>query len=135
MTDADTDRLASRRPLSPHLTIYKPMLTMAMSIAHRITGAALYVGMALLALLLLGAAIGGGAFSAVAWIGSGFIGDAIILMVVWAIFHHLLGGVRHALWDRGLYMDPQGREFLAQATLGGGLLLTALAVILKTLAS
>ncbi|MEF3365157.1 succinate dehydrogenase, cytochrome b556 subunit [Methylocystis sp. 9N] len=135
MTDADTDRLASRRPLSPHLTVYKPMLTMAMSIAHRITGAALYVGMALLALFLLGAAVGGGAFSAVAWIGSGFIGDAIILMVVWAIFHHLLGGVRHALWDRGLYMDPEGREFLAQATLGGGLLLTALAVILKTLAS
>ena len=29
------------RPLSPHLFIYKPTLTMLMSIAHRITGAAL----------------------------------------------------------------------------------------------
>ncbi len=135
MADADTDRLAARRPLSPHLTVFRPILTMMMSIAHRITGAGLYAGMALLTLFLLGAAIGGGAFSAVAWIASGFIGNLIILMIVWAIFHHLLGGVRHALWDRGLYMDPQGRELLAQATLVGGILLTLLLYIFKTLAS
>ena len=102
---------------------------------HRITGAGLYVGMALLTLFLLGAAIGGGAFAAVSWIASGFVGNLIILMIVWAIFHHLLGGVRHALWDRGLYMDPRGREWLAQGTLVGGILLTLLVYILKTLAS
>lgn len=135
MADADTDRLAARRPMSPHLTIFKPILTMTMSIAHRITGAGLYAGMALLTLFLLGAAIGGGAFSAVSWIASGFIGNLIILLIVWAIFHHLLGGVRHALWDRGLYMDPWGREFLAQGTLVGGILLTLLFYICKTLAS
>lgn len=135
MADADTDRLAGRRPLSPHLTIFKPILTMAMSIAHRITGAGLYAGMALLTLYLLGAATGGGAFSAVSWIASGLIGNLIILMIVWAIFHHLLGGVRHALWDRGLYMDPQGRELTAQGTLVGGILLTLLAFIFKTLSS
>lgn len=125
---------AANRPLSPHLSVYRPMLTMMMSIAHRLTGAGLYVAMALLALFLLGAGMGGAMFSAVSWIGSGFIGNLIIILTTWAIFHHLLGGVRHALWDRGLYMDPRGREFLAQATLGGGLLLTALLWILKTLA-
>ncbi|MGE0234340.1 succinate dehydrogenase, cytochrome b556 subunit [Methylocystis sp.] len=135
MADADTDRLAAQRPLSPHLTIFKPILTMMMSIAHRITGAGLYVGMALLTLFLLGVAIGGDAFAAVAWIASGFIGNLIILMIVWAIFHHLLGGVRHAFWDRGLYMDPQGRELMAQGTLVGGILLTLLLYIFKTLAS
>lgn len=135
MADADTDRLAARRPLSPHLTIFKPILTMMMSIAHRITGAGLYVGMAFLALFLLGAAIGGDAFSAVSWMGSGFIGNLLVLLVVWTIFHHLLGGLRHALWDRGLYMDAKGRELLAQGTLIGGVLLTLLVFIFKTLAS
>lgn len=135
MADADTDRLAERRPLSPHLTIFKPIMTMMMSIAHRITGVGLYGGMALLALFLLGAAMGGGAFSAVSWIATGFIGNVLVLMIVWAIFHHLLGGVRHALWDRGLYMDPKGRELLAQGTLVGGILLTLLAFIFRTLAS
>ena len=32
------------RPLSPHLQIYKPMLTMTMSIVHRITGIGNYFG-------------------------------------------------------------------------------------------
>jgi len=135
MADADIDRLAERRPLSPHLTIFKPIMTMMMSIAHRITGVGLYGGMALLALFLLGAGVGGGAFSAVSWIATGFIGNLLVLMIVWAIFHHLLGGVRHALWDRGLYMDPKGRELVAQGTLVGGILLTLLIFILKTLAS
>jgi succinate dehydrogenase / fumarate reductase cytochrome b subunit len=135
MADADIDRLAERRPLSPHLTIFKPIMTMMMSIAHRITGVGLYGGMALLALFLLGAGVGGGAFSAVSWIATGFIGNVLVLMIVWAIFHHLLGGVRHALWDRGLYMDPKGRELVAQGTLVGGILLTLLMFILKTLAS
>lgn len=135
MAEADIDRLAERRPLSPHLTIFKPIMTMMMSIAHRITGVGLYGGMALLALFLLGAGVGGGAFSAVSWIATGFIGNVLVVMIVWAIFHHLLGGVRHALWDRGLYMDPKGRELVAQGTLVGGILLTLLIFILKTLAS
>ena len=37
------------RPLSPHLFIYKPTLTMMMSIVHRITGGALYFGTLLVA--------------------------------------------------------------------------------------
>ena len=135
MANAETERLAAKRPLSPHLTIYKPMLTMMMSIAHRITGAGLYVGALLLALFFLGVALGGGAYGAVSWIASGFVGHAIVFLFTWAVFHHLLGGVRHALWDRGVYMDPKGREFLVQATLGGGIALTMLLWIISTLAN
>ena len=46
------------RPLSPHLGIYRPMLTMMMSIVHRITGGALYFGTLLLAWWLIAAATG-----------------------------------------------------------------------------
>lgn len=134
MADAETDGLSAKRPLSPHLSVYRPMLTMMMSIAHRITGAALYVGMGLLALYLLGVAAGGGLAAATGWIASGAPGGPILFLVTWAIFHHLLGGVRHALWDRGLYMDPRGREFLAQATLIGGAGLTVLLWIVRALA-
>ena len=51
-------KLAANRPLSPHLSIYRPMLTMLMSIAHRITGFALYFGTLLIAWWLLAAASG-----------------------------------------------------------------------------
>ncbi len=135
MAQADSDGVTDKRPLSPHLTVYKPMLTMMMSMAHRISGVALYLGAFLLAIYLLGLAFGPGAFGAVSWIANGFIGHVIVLGFSWALFHHLLGGVRHALWDRGLYMDPKGRELLAQATLGGGIVLTLVTWILSTLAS
>ncbi|MGA8171522.1 MAG: succinate dehydrogenase, cytochrome b556 subunit [Methylocystis sp.] len=135
MAQAEMDGAADKRPLSPHLTVYKPMLTMVMSMAHRVSGVVLYLGALLLALYLLGLALGPGAFGVVSWIVNGFIGHVIVLGFSWALFHHLLGGVRHALWDRGLYMDPKGRELLAQATLGGGIILTLLNWILSTLAN
>lgn len=131
--DSRSESLAARRPLSPHLTIYKPILTMVMSIAHRITGAALYVGAILLALFFLGLALGPGAFAAVSWIVDSFIGRVFVFLFSWALFHHLLGGVRHAIWDRGLYLDAAGRELLARATLGGGIALTLLLWIFATL--
>ncbi len=126
MTDARHESLAEKRPLSPHLSIYRPMLTMMMSIAHRITGAGLYLGALLLALFFAGTALGSGAFGAVSWILDSVIGRLIIFLFSWALFHHLLGGVRHALWDRGVFFDPKGRELAAQATLYGGVGLTIL---------
>ncbi len=135
MAQAELDAAAEKRPLSPHLTVYKPMLTMLMSMAHRITGVALYLGAALLAVYLLALAFGTVTFSAFSWIVNGFFGHLIMLVFSWSLFHHLLGGIRHALWDRGLYMDPKGRELLAQGTLAGGIILTLLTWILSTLAA
>jgi len=50
------------RPLSPHLQIYRWTWTMTMSILHRITGGALYVGTILLAYWLLSMALGPAAY-------------------------------------------------------------------------
>jgi len=133
MIEAERESLAERRPLSPHLTVYKPMLTMAMSMAHRITGVALYLGAALLAIYFAGLAAGPGVYPAVAWIVDGLTGKIILVGFVWALYHHLLGGLRHALWDRGILMDPVGREAVTQATLVGGVILTALTFYLVTL--
>src|SRR5262245_56487566 len=66
MAEAKTSRLKDR-PLSPHLQIYKPMLTMMMSIVHRITGIALYAGMLLLVWWLIAAAAGPNPYATVQW--------------------------------------------------------------------
>jgi succinate dehydrogenase / fumarate reductase cytochrome b subunit len=136
MADADpvSESLAAARPLSPHLSVYKPIITMVMSIAHRITGAALYLGVVLLALYLLGLACGPTAFGAVSWIAASLVGRAFLFLFGWALFHHLLGGIRHAIWDRGLYLDGPGREMLAKATLGGGAVLAILLWVAVSLA-
>ena len=84
------------------------------------------LGALLLALFFAGTALGSGAFGAVSWILDSVLGRVIIFLFSWALFHHLLGGVRHALWDRGVFFDPKGRELAAQATLYGGAGLTIL---------
>ncbi len=114
------------RPLSPHLQIYRPLLTMMMSIAHRITGAALYAGTLLLTWYLVATASGPAAFATAAWFFRSIIGQLILLGFTWSLFHHLLGGLRHMVWDAGYGFTHPLREWLAQATLIGGLLLTAL---------
>ncbi len=112
------------RPLSPHLQIYRPMLTMMMSIAHRITGTALYFGMLLLCWWLSAIFMGGGYFELVQAIYSSFFGQLILFACTWALFHHFLGGLRHFIWDLGHGFEHPMRENLAKFTLIGGGVLT-----------
>jgi succinate dehydrogenase / fumarate reductase cytochrome b subunit len=116
--------LANCRPLSPHLQIYRPMLTMVMSIVHRLTGMALYAGTLLLAWWLIAASTDAKAFASASWFMSTILGRLVLFGFTWALFTHLLGGLRHILWDTGRGLDHPQREQLAQITLAGGVLLT-----------
>ena len=122
--DLNGGNLAARRPLSPHISIYRPMLTMLMSIAHRITGAALYVGTLLLVWYLLAAAAGGAAFGTASWFLRSIFGQFILFGFTFAFLHHFFGGIRHMIWDAGYGLDHPMREWLARATLVASLTLT-----------
>jgi succinate dehydrogenase cytochrome b subunit len=106
-----------QRPLSPHLQIYKPMLTMMMSIVHRITGMGLYFGMILLIWWLLAAAISANYFAMVQAFFGHPIGKLILFGFTWALLHHTLGGLRHLLWDTGRGLDLTATEWMARANL------------------
>ncbi|QKV19972.1 succinate dehydrogenase, cytochrome b556 subunit [Oricola thermophila] len=114
----------SERPLSPHLQVYKLIPTMAMSIVHRITGGALYVGTLLFAWWLIAAASGPDYFATV----NGFLGSWFGLLVLfgftWALIHHMLGGLRHFVWDLGYLFEKHTATKLAWATLAGSITLT-----------
>lgn len=111
------------RPLSPHLSIYKPSITMTMSIFHRLTGIALYAGTLLLALWLITAAANPAFFAKVqGFMGSAF-GRVILLGYTWALVHHALGGVRHLIWDTGRGFGPE-RKTLSALTLVGSVVIT-----------
>lgn len=122
--EADTTPAQRARPLSPHLQIYKPTLTMMMSIVHRITGSALYFGMLLLAWWQIAAASGPNAYSYVEWFMGSLIGRLVLLGYTWALLHHMLGGIRHLIWDTLHGLEPAEREMLTLATLVGSISLT-----------
>ena len=114
------------RPLSPHLQIYAPSWTMVMSIMHRITGAALYFGTLIIAFWLIATSYSQSSFDVAQMIMGSIIGQLVLLGYTWALFHHMLGGVRHFIWDTGSGFDPKTSRRLAQFSLFGSLTLTAL---------
>jgi succinate dehydrogenase / fumarate reductase cytochrome b subunit len=112
------------RPLSPHLQIYRLTWTMAMSIIHRATGVALYAGTVLVALWLLSLASGPAAYERVSWFFGTIIGRVVLFGYTWTLLHHMLGGVRHLVWDFGYGMAPGTRMQMARFTLIGSVVLT-----------
>ena len=94
-----------QRPVAPHLQIWRWTLPLALSIVHRMTGAALYLGTALLVWWLVAAAIGPDQFETAQAVFSSWLGLLILFGFSWALFQHLLGGLRHLMWDTGYGLD------------------------------
>ncbi|MBC8020896.1 MAG: succinate dehydrogenase, cytochrome b556 subunit [Methyloceanibacter sp.] len=119
-------KLGAERPLSPHLQIYRPMLTMMMSIAHRLSGVANAVGFILLAWWLVAIASGPEAYAQVSRFFAGIPGRVLLFLFSWALIHHMLGGIRHLIWDTGSGLDKTSIEVFAWLTIIGSTVLTVL---------
>src|SRR5579872_930964 len=119
-----TDTVTRSRPLSPHLQVYRWPITMAMSIAHRITGGALYFGTVLLVFLLLSAASGEAAYDRASAVFGSVPGRIVLFGYSFALIHHMLGGIRHFIWDTGNGMEAGTRDTLAWANLAGSVVLS-----------
>ena len=114
------------RPLSPHLQIYRPMLSMTMSILHRITGVALAVGMLGMVWWLSAAATSDSYFALVQGFFYHWFGRLVLFGMSWALLHHMLGGFRHFIWDTGHGFGLKNVEWLVRINIIGSLLLTVL---------
>ena len=119
-------KLAADRPLSPHLQIYRPMLTMLMSIAHRITGFGNAVGFLLSAWWLVAIAAGPEQYTVVSSFFASIAGRALLFLFSWSLIHHMLGGIRHLIWDTGHGLDKVSIEIFAWTTIIGSTAVTIL---------
>jgi succinate dehydrogenase / fumarate reductase cytochrome b subunit len=117
------------RPLSPHLQIYKPIVTMVMSITHRITGAALYFGMAFIVWWLMAAALSERGFAEAQGFFAHWFGQLVLLGLAWALIHHTIGGIKHLLWDLGYAYGRGIIDWLAWGSLIASLILTAVVAV------
>lgn len=111
MAEAKTQ---TQRPLSPHLQIYTWSWTMAMSILHRATGAVLYGGTLLIAAWLVAAASGPRAFDQAQALAGSWFGKLILFGYTFALLQHMLGGLRHFVWDLGHGYGAEQRRNLAK---------------------
>lgn len=112
------------RPLSPHLQIYRPMLSMMMSITHRITGVALYFGTLLVVWWLVAAMLADDYFNMVQALFASWLGRIVLFGFTWALVHHALGGLRHFIWDLGAGFKLPVVERMVRLNLIGSILIS-----------
>lgn len=121
---ADVNR--GNRPLSPHLSIYRPQLNSITSILTRITGNALIVGAVLVVWWFLAAASGPSYFALADGLITSWFGDLVMTLSLWALWYHALAGVRHLIWDSGRGLDMESADKLSWVIIIGSVVLTLL---------
>ncbi len=93
--------MASDRPLSPHLQVYRPQITSILSILHRLTGIGLVAGALLFSYWISAATYGSVHFDQAQAILGSWFGRLVLLGITFALFYHLANGIRHLAWDIG----------------------------------
>jgi succinate dehydrogenase / fumarate reductase cytochrome b subunit len=124
-----SDAKRVERPLSPHLQIYRWHIPMLTSILTRLTGHALVAGVMLGVAWLLSATISDEAFATMNGIATGWFGDLVFTGTAWAVWYHLLAGVRHLYYDAGKGLDIPTTEKLGWGVIIGSVVLTVLTIL------
>ena len=97
--------MIDNRPLSPHLSIHKKVLTSVFSILHRITGIGLSLGSVLIAIWISLLSLGPNYFFIFQTISDTFLFKLILMLWTIGIFYHLFNGIRYLYWTYGIGMD------------------------------
>tara|TARA_B100000674_G_C37637558_1_gene821783 strand:+ start:340 stop:711 length:372 start_codon:yes stop_codon:yes gene_type:complete len=97
--------MTDNRPLSPHLSIHKKVLTALFSIFHRITGIGLSIGSILIVIWFLLISLGPNYFIYFEIISKNILFKFILIIWTIGIFYHLYNGCRKLYWSFGIGMD------------------------------
>ena len=122
----------NKRPLSPHLQIYRLPLVSILSITHRFTGVILSLCfLVLLWTLSLHILISSVSLTSILH----FFATSLIFNVIFAlvsssfwfsITYHLLNGIRHMLWDIGIGLSLKSVHVTNLIVLFGSIFLTVI---------
>ncbi|MEO9820493.1 MAG: succinate dehydrogenase, cytochrome b556 subunit [Paracoccaceae bacterium] len=125
---ADVNR--GNRPLSPHLSIYRPQITSVTSILTRITGNALLFSSLLVVWWFLSAATSPEYFAFADGVLTSWFGDLVMSLSLLGLWYHTLAGARHLIWDNGAMLNLELAEKLGWAIIGASIVLTILTLII-----
>jgi succinate dehydrogenase / fumarate reductase cytochrome b subunit len=124
---ADVNR--GNRPLSPHLTIYRPQMTSITSIFVRLTGNAVIIAALMITWWFVAAAAGPDSFATANGFLTSWFGDLVMFLSTWAIWYHTFGGIRHLIWDLGYGLEVEKSETMGILMIIGSVLMTIFCVV------
>jgi succinate dehydrogenase / fumarate reductase, cytochrome b subunit len=115
---------ARGRPTSPHLGIYRWQIGNTLSILHRLTGAALALGLIALSYWFVSLAGGPDSYAAAVRLLASPLGLVVLLGWTFSFLFHLLNGVRHLFWDAGKGFERTQRHVSGWFAVLGAIALT-----------
>jgi len=125
---ADVNR--GNRPLSPHLSIYRPLWTMVLSITHRITGVGMALSITMITWWFLALAINEEYFEVANAVMTSVVGSFILIVSLWALSFHFCNGIRHLFWDTGKGLDLATAYRSGLAVMAGSVVLTVIGILI-----
>lgn len=130
---ADVNR--GNRPLSPFMIgpYYRPQITSISSIMVRITAIASYGVVVLAIIWLLAAATSDAAFGFVDGVLRSWFGDLLLFLFSWALWYHMLGRLRHVIWDFGYCLDLEISKKMGWGMFIGATVLAVLTAIIMAM--
>lgn len=114
------------RPLSPHLTIYRPQMTTMLSILHRITGVLLITALLAFIWWLVAAATGPESYNQFLCYASSGFGQLLMIGGSFALYYHLCNGIRHLVWDTGRLFEIEDAKRAGYLVLFSAVALTVI---------
>ena len=120
---------ATKRPLSPHLQIYRPQLTSVLSITHRLTGFALSLVILLSPTILYFLTLSKDSHTLVMNVFQNSFIKLVLFLAIFGLSYHLCNGIRHLAWDAGYGLDLDSSYKSGYAVVAASLGITFLIVL------
>ena len=93
------------RPLSPHLQIHKPLLTMVFSITHRISAIVFFASLIPIGLWISSIYLNEGIFNFINTVLNSFAVKILILLWLAFVNHFILNEIKHLIWSQVKVME------------------------------
>ena len=118
--------MENKKPLSPHIQIYRWHISSLVSISHRITGIINIIAISFICLWSSWLIFGEGNYNIINFFLSSFFGKFITLGLVWSFSFQILSEIRHIVMDMGYGFDLQTTRLTGLVVIFGSLILTVL---------
>ena len=116
----------NKKPLSPHLQIYKWQISSILSIAHRIVGVINFLLISLICFWVLSLLLGEISYDFVNTILNTVFGKFLIISMCWTFSFQILNEIRHLFWDLGYGFDLKISKITGILVFAGSFIMTVL---------
>ena len=122
--------MENKRPLSPHIQIYRWHVSSLVSISHRITGIINIIAITLICLWVSLIFISENNHEMINLFLSSKIGKFIILGLTWSFSFQILSEIRHLIMDLGYGFELKTSKITGLLVMFGSLVLTVIFYII-----